>query len=71
MKIKTKTMLEYSKIILQKVSFDKRLFKKELLKSLSRLNSKEAIALQAWTLMTFSKMHGDVLQEIFDFAALN
>ena len=46
-------MLEMTKLVLQRVSFDSHLFKKELLKALKWLKKEEAIALQAWCIATF------------------
>jgi hypothetical protein len=42
------SMLEYFKIILDKVSFDRKLFRKEYRKSISRLSKDEAIELKQW-----------------------
>lgn len=42
------TMLEYVKTILKKVSFDRRLFRKEYKKSLSWLTSHEVSELRNW-----------------------
>jgi hypothetical protein len=42
------TMLEYFKIILDKVSFDRKLFRKEYRKSLSSLTRDEANQLKNW-----------------------
>tara|TARA_B100001250_G_C19179932_1_gene520511 strand:+ start:281 stop:466 length:186 start_codon:yes stop_codon:yes gene_type:complete len=58
-------MLEFSKKILRKVSFDKNLFRKELQKSRSWLNKKEAITLKIWSLATFSQYKNTIL-EVFD-----
>ena len=58
-------MLELSKKILSKVSFDKNLFKKELSKSIRWLSKKEVITLKIWALTTFSKYKGTIL-EVFD-----
>lgn len=52
-------MLEYTKVILQKVSFSPFLFKKELKKSLKWLSSEEMVALRKWCLTSF----GDIYQE--------
>ena len=41
-------MLEYVKLILIKVSFDRRLFRKEYKKSLAWLSPNEAMELKAW-----------------------
>lgn len=58
-------MLEFSKEILNKVSFDRRLFKKELLKSVRWMNKKEMIQLKIWALATFSQ-YKNTIQEVFD-----
>ena len=58
-------MLEFSKKILRKVSFDKKLFKKELSKSAGWVNKKEVIALKIWALSTFSQYKNTIL-EVFD-----
>ena len=49
-----RTMLEYSKIILQKVSFDLQLFHKELGKAVSRLCEKEVRELEHWLRTNFA-----------------
>jgi len=41
-------MLEYCKMILGKVSFDKTLFKKEFYKAIKYLSSNERIDLRVW-----------------------
>tara|TARA_Y100000739_G_C20419660_1_gene378364 strand:+ start:481 stop:666 length:186 start_codon:yes stop_codon:yes gene_type:complete len=58
-------MLEFSKNVLSKVSFDKNLFRKELLKSISWLNRKETLTLKIWTLTTFSQ-YKNIILEVFD-----
>lgn len=58
-------MLEYTKMVLQKVSFDKNLFAKELYKSLQWLQKSEIIALQAWLVISFVT-YNDVIKEVFD-----
>ena len=58
-------MLEFSKNILKKVSFDKMLFKKELSKSARWVNKKEVITLKIWALTTFSQYKTTIL-EVFD-----
>lgn len=50
-------MLEYFKLILEKVSFDKRLFEKELRKALAQLQPTEREDLLRWCHMKFSKYH--------------
>ena len=44
----TSSMLEYSKMVLKKVSFDTKLFCKELKKAISRLLPDEIEALKDW-----------------------
>jgi hypothetical protein len=42
------SMLEYSKIILSKISFDKQLFRKEYEKAVRCLDNNERTALEQW-----------------------
>jgi predicted metal-binding protein len=50
-----KSMLEYSKIILEKVSFDAQLFEKELKKAFGWLLEKERKELEEWVNLQFSR----------------
>lgn len=59
-------MLEFSKTILSKMSFDKFLFKKELKKSLKWLKPNEKLVLKVWVLAQFGHMYKDVIQDVFD-----
>ena len=58
-------MLEFSKKILHKVSFDKRLFAKELQKSARWIDKHEVSALKIWTLTYFAH-YKDTILEVFD-----
>ena len=58
-------MLEFSKKIISKVSFDKNLFKKELSKSIRWLSKKEVLTLKIWALTTFSH-YKNTIKEVFD-----
>jgi hypothetical protein len=58
-------MLEFTKKILSKVSFDKNLFKKELSKSARWLSKQEGLTLKIWALTTFSQYKNTIL-EVFD-----
>lgn len=51
-------MLEYSKIILEKVSFDQKLFRKEYRKAVKMLNEEEAGKLHEWCLKHFGPLSG-------------
>ncbi|PCJ96536.1 MAG: hypothetical protein COA50_07095 [Flavobacteriaceae bacterium] len=46
-----RAMLEYTKTVLQKVSFDAKLFSKELKKAISRLLPNEIAELEIWLQM--------------------
>ena len=59
-------MFEYSKQILEKVSFDKLLFRKELAKALNWLKKEDALLLHAWCIATFGSMYGDVITDVFN-----
>jgi hypothetical protein len=58
-------MLEYTKTILQKVSFSPALFGKELKKSLQWLQKDEAYVLRAWCLATFGDLYLELIQEAY------
>jgi len=58
-----KSMLNYTKSLLLKISFDKILFIKELKKSLTRLKEEEIINLKYWCLITFPNLYQN---EIFE-----
>lgn len=57
-------MLKYTETILQKVSFNKELFKKELKKSIKWLKKDELIVLKTWCLINFGAIYGDVIKEV-------
>jgi len=59
-------MLELSKKVLTKVSFDRNLFRKELLKFKSWLKPKELLALKAWCLTTFGNDYREIILEVFE-----
>ena len=58
-------MLEFSKNILQKVSFDQNLFRKELQKSARWIGKNEIITLKVWALTSFSQ-YRNIILEVFD-----
>ncbi len=61
-----KTMLEFSKEVLQKVSFDKNLFRKELAKAAQWVKKEERKILMTWCLATFGHQYRDVILEVFN-----
>ena len=58
-------MLEMSKLILQKVSFDKQLFTKELRKAVRWLQPDEKMILKVWCLTTFGEIYRDTIIDVF------
>ncbi|NQT76776.1 MAG: hypothetical protein HQ565_03610 [Bacteroidetes bacterium] len=58
-------MLDYTKLILRKVSFSRELFGKELKKSIKWLKKDEILLLQTWCVISFGDIYGDVIQETF------
>jgi hypothetical protein len=59
------TILEYFKIILEKVSFDAKLFEKELRKAISQLIKSELIILKKWCYQQFGKKYKNILKNVF------
>jgi hypothetical protein len=58
-------MLEYTKSLLQKVSFDRGLFLKELKKSVDWLDQEDRRRLRSWSLTTFYHLYGKDIKEVF------
>lgn len=49
------SMLEYSKVVLEKVSFDREIFTKEFKKAINMLVDHEVQELKRWVIATFGK----------------
>ena len=62
---KNNTMYELTKLTLEKVSFDKNLFKKELQKGVKWLKREEALMLKVWCLATFGNQYAPIIKEVF------
>jgi hypothetical protein len=62
-------MLKFCQEILEKVSFDRMLFQKELLKSIKWLNIDEAKILKMWCVATFGHLYMDVIVQAFSHGA--
>ncbi|MDR6561248.1 MULTISPECIES: hypothetical protein [Arcicella] len=58
--------LNYVKVILEKVSFDAKLFEKELKKAIKTLLSDEVSELQAWCYDKFGKIYNQVIEKCFN-----
>ena len=56
-------MLDYVKSILSKVSFDKKLFEKELVKAIALLVENELRSFKEWCYKNFSNNHADILSK--------
>jgi hypothetical protein len=59
-------MLKYTETVLEKVSFNKELFRKELEKSLKWLKKEEVIILKTWCVLNFGAIYMDVIKEVFN-----
>jgi type IV secretory pathway TrbF-like protein len=59
-------MLEHQKYVLKNVSSDKRLFRKELLKSFKWLNDIETVILIEWVKNNFMDTHYEIISEVFE-----
>ncbi len=57
-------MLNLTKYVLEKVSFDKKLFKKELVKATKALKKEELMLLYTWGLVQFASEHQAMLREV-------
>ena len=57
-------MLKYMQTILEKVSFESRIFEKELRKAINQLSPNELQELQAWCYQRFDN-HTDILDRCF------
>lgn len=60
-----RNMLNYIKTILDKVSFDKHLFEKELKKALKSLMPNEIKLLKEWCLQKFGKDYSTIINRCF------
>lgn len=58
-------MLNYVKTVLTKVSFDARLFEKELGKAIKMLIAEEVFELKKWCYAYFGKQHEAILNRCF------
>ena len=58
-------MIEYAKMILLKVSFDKIIFQKELIKALKVVKYEELRDFRKWCYKEFSGIHLQVLNLVF------
>ena len=61
-------MLEYSKTVLQKVSFDATLFERELLKAIRSIVSEKIEEFKNWCYNKFGDVYSDILSRCFSQA---
>ena len=64
------TTFEYIKMILSKVSFDRKLFEKELKKGIKRLVQHEVKELKKWCYSQFGELYRGVLNKVFRRTAI-
>ena len=62
-------MLEHQKALLEQLSYDKALFRKEIIKSFRWLKSYEIIRLYEWLQRKYGNTHGEVIQDVFEYIA--
>ena len=63
-------MYELSRQILEKVSFDQSLFRKELIKAINWIEKEEKLLLKVWCIATFGHIYKDMIYEIFQTMAI-
>ncbi|MCO5258703.1 MAG: hypothetical protein M9916_00990 [Crocinitomicaceae bacterium] len=69
--IKLITMLELTKKVLKKVSFDAKLFQKELNKALKWINDTEEITkFKQWCIIEFGSLYPLIIKEAFERKAI-
>ena len=59
-------MLELSKQILHKVSFDRHLFEKELRKAVRWIKKDDLTTFKSWCVITFGVVYSDVIHQVFE-----
>jgi hypothetical protein len=64
-------MLDFMKTILEKVSFDRHLFERELKKAIAILKIDELIEFKSWCYAKFSEKYKRILQRNFSKLAIN
>jgi hypothetical protein len=57
-------MLDLTKYVLRKVSFDKLLFRKELIKATKSLKKEDLMLLYAWGVVQFATDYKEMIEEI-------
>ena len=58
-------MLKYTEIVLQKVSFNRELFRNELKKSVKWLRKEDVNKLKAFCIVNFGAIYMDIINEVF------
>lgn len=58
-------MLEFCKKVLTNVSFDRKLFKKELNKAIKWVTKEEITQLKNWCIAKFGHIYGDIISDTF------
>jgi hypothetical protein len=62
-------MLEHQKNLLEGISYDEELFRKEIIKSFRFLKSFEILQLHFWLKKNYGNSHGEIIKDIFQYIA--
>ena len=62
-------MLEHQKKLIEEISHDRGLFRKEIIKSFRWLKSYEIVQLHNWLKQQFGKSHGEIINDVFEYIA--
>lgn len=62
-------MLDHQKSILNQLSENRELFRKEIVKSFNWLKSYEILQLHKWLKENYMETHGDIIKDIFQHNA--
>ena len=58
-------MLEFAKKVLQNVSFDRDLFRKELRKAIRFMGRQDSLVLYTWCILNFGEKYKDIIVQVF------
>ena len=64
--LKIQVMLELQKLVIQNLAANRKVFVKELIKSIKWLNTNEVAELEHWVKENFWKTHKSEIEQVFD-----
>ena len=62
-------MLEHQKKLIEEISHDRIMFRKEIIKSFRWLKSYEIVQLHSWLKNVYGKSHGEIIKDVFEYIA--